>query len=73
MEDEYLTRKQAAAFLTQLGFPCRVTTLETWACVSSKGPRFYRKGHRVVYLKADLIDWVQTRTSGPYASTSTRA
>lgn len=63
-EGPWLTRKQAAHYLTTRG--CRISdqTLRHWASKNNegKGPRFYRNGWSgVVYLESDLETWRRQR------------
>lgn len=55
-----LTRKQAAEFLTQLGFSCSQQTLANYAANNNarKGPAFLRIGWKAVrYRPEDLQAW----------------
>lgn len=55
-----LTRKQAAEFLTQLGFSCSPQTLANYASNDNakKGPSFIRIGWKAVrYQPEDLRAW----------------
>jgi hypothetical protein len=60
----WLTRKEAAHYLCQLGFSMTPRTLEGMAANnnSGKGPAFTRFGWRTVrYLKEDLDSWAKSR------------
>lgn len=60
-------RKEAAAFLTRLGFPISSKTLANMASnentgQSGGGPAFYKTAWKTVfYLEADLIAWASVR------------
>jgi Helix-turn-helix domain len=49
--DEFLTTKQAAEILQR-----SVKTLEYWRTLRS-GPRFYKQGRVVRYLRSDVLVW----------------
>jgi hypothetical protein len=62
--DEWLTREQAAHYLSQHGFEVKPRTLEKWASNSNegKGPPYTRFGwKKVKYLKTDLATWLESR------------
>ncbi len=67
--DDLLTRRQAAAALTEAGYPTAPATLARKASVGG-GPVYRRYGPRVIYRWADLLDWVNARLSAPMRSTS---
>ena len=52
---DLLTTKEAASLLR-----LKVQTLAAWRC-HGEGPPFYRVGRRVLYDKADLATWVETK------------
>ena len=61
--DEFLTTQQAAEILQR-----STKTLEFWRLLN-KGPRFYKQGRVVRYLRSDLFAWamrhcVNTRDTG---------
>jgi hypothetical protein len=61
----WLTRKEAAAYLGQIGFPISPQTLAKLACAGSsrKGPAFNRLGWRTVrYHRDDLDEWARKNT-----------
>lgn len=70
MTYRYLTRPQAADYLTDHGFPCRPKTLAKHACQGG-GPRYIKYGLRTLYRPEDLLTWaasqsrVQSSTSDP--------
>jgi hypothetical protein len=55
-----LTRKDAAKFLTDHGYP---VTAETLAAKASRGggPEFVVFGHTSFYWEADLLSWAESR------------
>jgi hypothetical protein len=69
MESEFLTRGEAAKRLSARGFPCSVTTLETYG-TRGGGPPFYKIGRRVLYRTSDVDSWLGAKMSGPFLSTS---
>jgi hypothetical protein len=64
-----LDRKQAAQFLTDLGYRTAHATLAKLACIGG-GPTFESFGRKPLYREADLLAWAQTKTTGPRRSTS---
>ena len=67
--DALLTREQAAAALTDAGFPIKAKTLATKA-TRGGGPLFQRFGSRPLYRWGDALQWAQARLSKPVANTS---
>jgi hypothetical protein len=62
MSEELMTRKQAAEYLTQLGYSCSPQTLANYASNDNRreGPAFRRFGWKNVrYSREDLIRWFQ--------------
>ena len=60
----WLTRKEAAHYLKQLGWQVTSRTMEVWAANNNagKGPAFTRFGWKTVrYLKEDLDAWSEAR------------
>ncbi len=66
---KFLTRVEAAEYLTQLGAPVAKTTLAKWATVGG-GPAFCKFGTRALYTPAALDAWVQARITAPMLSTT---
>ena len=66
---KYLTRVEAAAYLTALGFVTTKGTLQKWATVGG-GPVYRRFGVRALYKPSDLDDWAQAKLGPPRRSTS---
>ncbi len=63
-ENEWLTRKEAAKYLTGLGYPIAAGTLENLACNNNAGggPSYRRTGWRTVrYHTRDLEKWAGAR------------
>lgn len=61
---ESLSRKQAAVYLSTLGYPISPSHLSNLASNNNagKGPPFIRYGWRTVrYLRADLKTWLEKR------------
>ena len=66
-EREYLSRKEAAAYLTQHWFPIAASTLATKAQDGS-GPQYRltaQNGGRALYRRADLDNWAQKAPQAP--------
>lgn len=60
----WLTRKEAAHYLTRRGCQLSEQTLRHWACDNNRrgGPPFYRNGWKSIrYLKTDLDLWREKR------------
>jgi hypothetical protein len=64
-----LTRRQAAAALSEAGFPTAPATLARKASAGG-GPPYRRYGPRVLYAWDDLEAWARSRLSAPLRSTS---
>jgi hypothetical protein len=64
-----LTRRAAANFLTERGYPIAPQTLAKYAVVGG-GPPFRKFGNRPLYAEADLIAWAEGRLSPRRTSTS---
>ena len=64
-----LSRKEAAEYLTNLGYRVASTTLAKLASVGG-GPLFSSFGRTPLYKPTDLLHWAQSRSSGPRRSTS---
>jgi len=56
--------KDAAAFLTSLGYRTAPATLTKLRCIGG-GPQFETFGHRPLYRESDLLAWVAARTIRP--------
>jgi hypothetical protein len=70
-----MTRIQAAAFLTAIGFPISVKTLAQRACgrgysQGPPGPPYQSFLNRVIYEKNDLIVWAESQLSPKARTTS---
>jgi hypothetical protein len=55
-----LTRKEAAEFLTDQGYPTKKSFLDK-AAVIGGGPPFAHYGNKSLYLPADLLSWAEGR------------
>ena len=65
MSEIYLTRKQAAAFLTRIGCPVTYRQLSWWAENDNRrgGPPYTRVRTRLVhYSETDLKAWAKQNT-----------
>ena len=67
---EWLTRKEAAAYLTSIGCSIAAKTLANLACRhgGQAGPPYVARGWRTVrYRRADLDDWAAHLMTGKAA------
>ncbi len=69
MEKKYLSRREAAAYVSAQGLELALGTLQKMATVGG-GPRYAIFGKRAVYTKTDLDAWIEERL-GMSASTTT--
>jgi len=63
--DDWLTRKEAAIYLSDMGFPMTVRALEKRAANNNagKGPSFTQFSWKCVkYLRRDLDEWALKQT-----------
>lgn len=61
--------KEAAQFLTNLGFKTAPSTLSKLRCVGGS-PAFQSFGRKPLYTEADLLAWVAEKTSPLRRNTS---
>ena len=66
---KYLTRREAAEYLTEGGFKISPNTLQKMATVGG-GPTYQIFGIRSLYTPENLDAWVQEKLSAPRRSTS---
>ncbi len=72
MQQQYFRRAQAAKFITDTwGIPCSPAYLAKLA-VTGGGPPFRKISRFTVYAKADLVAWVESRSTGLLTSTSSQ-
>ncbi len=69
MNKKYLTRLEAAEYVTSRGIPLAKNTLQKMATVGG-GPLYRRFGNRSLYKAKDLDAWIAERVSSPRRSTS---
>ena len=69
MSDKPMRRREAAAWLTEQGYPVRSATLAKYATVGG-GPEFVSYGRFPLYTPDNLLKWALARCSGPKRSTS---
>ena len=62
LEKRWLRRKEAAEYLTNLGYPVSDKTLATMAS-RGDGPEFRHFGRKVLYEPALLVEWAESRVS----------
>lgn len=60
MSEPYLSRPEAASYLTERGLRISAGTLAKLACIGG-GPEYARWGNRCVYTPADLDRWIKSR------------
>lgn len=68
---KFLTRKEAAEYLTAQGLRIAVGSLQKYACIGG-GPLYQRFGNKCVYMAENLDAWARAKLSAPAASTSER-
>ena len=66
---DYLTRQEAAEYLTSKGYPTAKGTLQKLACVGG-GPEYQLFGNRALYQPEKLLCWARARLSTPRCNTS---
>ena len=65
MEKQFLTRREAAAFVRGKGLPCAPATLAKLATIGG-GPSFRKFGRNVVYMPGELDAWIGgSKSLGP--------
>lgn len=73
MQNKFLTRAEAAQYLTdQRGLPTAKTTLQKWVTAGG-GPVYRRFGKYAVYAVPDLDAWADSKLTAPRASSSGNA
>jgi hypothetical protein len=66
----FLNTKDAAKFLTDLGYKTAPATLAKMRCWGRAGPEYRLFGRKPLYTEKALSDWARSRTSSPRRSTS---
>ena len=69
MQTKKHTRKEAAAFLRERGYPATPNTLMKLASTGG-GPVYRLFGNRALYEGDDLLAWAESKLSAPRRSTS---
>ena len=69
MQTIYLTRREAAAYVTQRGLKLSSNTLQKMASRGG-GPLYSIFGRNAVYTPQNLDAWIETKISRPRRSTS---
>ena len=72
MNENFLTRSEAAAHLTNRGLPIAAKTLAKMASIGG-GPPYRVFGRNAVYLPSDLEVWATERLGAAKANTSQKA
>jgi alkylation response protein AidB-like acyl-CoA dehydrogenase len=65
--DVFLGRAQAAAALTEAGFPVSAATLSTKA-TRGGGPAYRLFGQKSLYRWGDALAWAQSRCTRPHTA-----
>lgn len=68
-QPSFLTRRDAADFLTKNGYPFAATTLAKLFSTGG-GPLCAHFGRKPLYAPADLLAWAEGRTSAPRQKSS---
>lgn len=69
---QFLTRAEAAVYLTEQGLPISKNTLQKMACLGG-GPPYKIFGNKAVHSVATLDEWAAAKLSAPRRSTSEAA
>ena len=69
MQSKFLSREEAAQYLTELGLRTARGTLQKWVTTGG-GPAYRRYGKRAVYTIDDLEAWAKSKLSAPRHTTS---
>lgn len=64
MNEKFLTRAEAAAYVTASGLPLAKSTLQKMVTCGG-GPTFRKFGNRAVYTTSDLDSWAAAKLSAP--------
>jgi hypothetical protein len=69
MEKKFLSREEAAQYLTNLGLRTARGTLQKWVTTGG-GPAYRRFGKYALYEVSDLDAWAEGKLTAPRASSS---
>jgi hypothetical protein len=69
MEKDFLSREEAAQYLTERGLKTAKGTLQKWVTTGG-GPAYRRFGKRTVYTTADIDAWAERKLSAPRLSST---
>lgn len=69
INQDFMSRREAAEYLTARGLTVSHTTLQKWATTGG-GPTYRRFGRRAVYSPSDLDAWAESKLTAPMRSTS---
>ena len=69
MEKRFLTRSEAADYLTNSGLPVAKNTLQKLACLGG-GPIYMIFGNRALYRPTDLDTWANGKLGSPRSCSS---
>ena len=69
VQARFLDRREAAAFLTERGYPTARTTLAKLFSIGG-GPPVQHFGRKPLYAPRDLVTWAESRLSAPRRNSS---
>ena len=69
MQSKFLSREEAAQYLTERGLRTARGTLQKWVTTGG-GPSYRRYGKRAVYTVDDLDAWANAKLTAPRLSSS---
>jgi hypothetical protein len=69
MQKRYLTRREAAFYLSENGLPVSKNTLQKFATTGG-GPEYFIFGNRALYTPQSLDAWAEARLTASRKSTS---
>ncbi len=69
MAKRFLTRPEAADYLTNNGMPVAKNTLQKLACLGG-GPIYVIFGNKALYRPTDLDTWANAKLGSPRVSTT---
>ncbi len=69
MEKQFLSREEAAQYLSERGLKTAKGTLQKWVTTGG-GPPYRRFGKRAVYTIDDLNDWAERKLSAARLSST---
>lgn len=67
MNNEHMTAEEAGKYLSPVGKPIPVATLQWWRS-HGKGPKYFKVGKRIIYARADLDAFMASCVVEPEAA-----